>query len=170
MSIWTVVGGRKLLQVSVMETSKQVLGKEYPDTLISMGNLALTYQNQGRCKEAEVLEVSVTEMACSLPWNKSLPSTTLDTSSTPTAMSPTYLNTIQTACPVLAGVFPTFFQCPCLTLLASSHLSEQLNLSCDEGKKWIMSLIRETHMGANAKIDFKKVTKVCVLLLSSIFC
>ena len=34
-----------------------------------------------------------------------------------------------------SGVFPTFFRCPCLTLLASSHLSERLNLSDDEGEK-----------------------------------
>ena len=34
-----------------------------------------------------------------------------------------------------SGVFPTFSRCPCLTLLASSHLSERLNLSDDEGEK-----------------------------------
>jgi len=30
-----------------METGKRVLGKEHPDTLTSIANLALTYQNQG---------------------------------------------------------------------------------------------------------------------------
>ena len=44
-----------------METRKRVLGQEYPDTLISMGNLALTYRNQGRWKEAEELKVQVME-------------------------------------------------------------------------------------------------------------
>ena len=61
-----VDGGRwkeaEKLEVLVMETSKRVLGEEHPDTLTSMGNLALTYWNQGRWKEAEVLEVSVMEM------------------------------------------------------------------------------------------------------------
>ena len=30
-----------------METSKQVLGTEHPDTLTAMANLAATYRNQG---------------------------------------------------------------------------------------------------------------------------
>lgn len=38
-----------------------MLGEEHPDTLTSMGNLASTYSNQGRWKEAEELEVQVTE-------------------------------------------------------------------------------------------------------------
>jgi len=37
------------------------LGAEHPSTLTSMGNLASTYQNQGRWKQAEELEVQVTE-------------------------------------------------------------------------------------------------------------
>ncbi|KAH8429659.1 uncharacterized protein LDX57_007331 [Aspergillus melleus] len=45
------------LFVQVIETWKQVLGPEHPNTLINMGNLALTYLNQGRWKEAEELEV-----------------------------------------------------------------------------------------------------------------
>ena len=45
-----------------METRKRVLGEEHPDTLTSIGNLALTYRNQGRWKEAEQLEVQVLEM------------------------------------------------------------------------------------------------------------
>jgi translation initiation factor 3 subunit E len=32
-----------------------------------------------------------------------------------------------------------------------------LNLSIDEGEKWIVNLIRETRMGADAKIDLEKV-------------
>ena len=38
-----------------------MLGQEHPDTLTSMDNLASTYQNQGRWKEAEELEVQVME-------------------------------------------------------------------------------------------------------------
>ena len=44
-----------------METSLRVLGQEHPSTLTSMGNLASTYQNQGRWKEAEELFVQVME-------------------------------------------------------------------------------------------------------------
>ena len=39
----------------------------------------------------------------------------------------------------------------------SSDLSERLNLSKDEGEKWIVNLIRETRMGADAKIDLENV-------------
>jgi len=35
-------------------------------------------------------------------------------------------------------------------------LSERLNLSRDEGEKWIVNLIRETRMGADAKINLEK--------------
>ncbi|KAI0315824.1 eukaryotic translation initiation factor 3, subunit 6 [Amylostereum chailletii] len=35
-------------------------------------------------------------------------------------------------------------------------LSERLNLSADEGEKWIVNLIRDTRMGADAKIDLEK--------------
>ena len=45
--------------MQVIETRKTVLGQEHPDTLTSMSNLALTYQSQGRWKEAEELEVQV---------------------------------------------------------------------------------------------------------------
>ena len=42
-------------------------------------------------------------------------------------------------------------------------LSDRLNLSRDEGEKWIVNLIRETRMGADAKIDLEKVRRViCV--------
>jgi len=45
----------------VSETRKRVLGPEHPDTLTSMANLALTYTDQGRWKEAEELGVQVLE-------------------------------------------------------------------------------------------------------------
>jgi len=38
-----------------------VLGEEHPSTLTSMANLASTYRNQGRWKEAEELDVRVME-------------------------------------------------------------------------------------------------------------
>ena len=44
-----------------MEKTKQVLGDDHPDTLTSMANLACTYRNQGRWKEAETLDVVVME-------------------------------------------------------------------------------------------------------------
>ena len=44
-----------------MEIRKRVLGAEHPSTLTSMANLASTYRNQGRWKEAEELEVQVME-------------------------------------------------------------------------------------------------------------
>src|SRR5436305_10940741 len=45
----------------VRESRKRVLGKELPDTLTSMANLASTFWNQGRWKEAEELEAQVME-------------------------------------------------------------------------------------------------------------
>lgn len=47
--------------MSVMEASKRVLGDEHPNTLTSIANLASTYWNQGGWKEAEELQVLVTE-------------------------------------------------------------------------------------------------------------
>ena len=41
---------------------KRLLGAEHPDTLLSMGNLARIYSDQGRWSEAEQLEVQVMEM------------------------------------------------------------------------------------------------------------
>ena len=43
------------------KTCVKVLGVEHPDTLTSMGNLALLYKDQGRWKEAEELKVHVVE-------------------------------------------------------------------------------------------------------------
>ncbi|EIN13074.1 eukaryotic translation initiation factor 3 subunit 6 [Punctularia strigosozonata HHB-11173 SS5] len=37
-----------------------------------------------------------------------------------------------------------------------SDLSQRLNLAPEEGEKWIVNLIRETRMGADAKIDLEK--------------
>jgi hypothetical protein len=47
--------------VEAYKTDKRVLGQEHPDTLTSMANLASTYRNQGRWKEAEDWEVLVME-------------------------------------------------------------------------------------------------------------
>jgi hypothetical protein len=47
------------------------------------------------------------------------------------------------------------------------HFPALPNLSRDEGKKWIVNLMRDTRMGANAKIDLEKVTEIRVPLLSS---
>jgi hypothetical protein len=44
-----------------MESRKKVLGTEHPDTLASIGSLALTYKNQGQQKKAEELQVQVME-------------------------------------------------------------------------------------------------------------
>ncbi|KAI0398797.1 P-loop containing nucleoside triphosphate hydrolase protein [Xylaria palmicola] len=70
METWKTVLGPKhpdtlikaeMLDVQVIETRKTVLGPEHPNTLNSMANLASTYRNQGRWKEAETLEVQVIE-------------------------------------------------------------------------------------------------------------
>jgi tetratricopeptide (TPR) repeat protein len=41
--------------MQVIEMIKRVLGQRHLDTLTSMANLALTYRDQGRWKEAEEL-------------------------------------------------------------------------------------------------------------------
>jgi hypothetical protein len=46
----------------VLEMRRRVLGDEHPDTFVTMGNLASTYYDQGRWKEAEVLQVQALEM------------------------------------------------------------------------------------------------------------
>jgi hypothetical protein len=48
--------------VQVIETRKRVLREEHPSTLTSIANLASTYRDQGRWKEAEELFVQVIEM------------------------------------------------------------------------------------------------------------
>ena len=59
-----------------------------------------------------------------------------------------------------------------LDLRHISDLSERLNLSRDEGEKWIVNLIRETRMGADAKIDLEKVcqTRLSRVSLNSPCC
>lgn len=49
------------LQEQVMEMRRRVLGAEHPDTLSSIGNLALTYTLQSRWDKAEPLQVHVVE-------------------------------------------------------------------------------------------------------------
>ncbi|KAF2715873.1 hypothetical protein K431DRAFT_190066, partial [Polychaeton citri CBS 116435] len=44
-----------------LDVRQKQLGEEHPSTLASMANLASTYRNQGRLKEAEELEVKVME-------------------------------------------------------------------------------------------------------------
>ncbi len=46
-----------------METRKTNLGADYPDTLRSMNNLALIYNNRGWQEEAEKLFVQVMEIS-----------------------------------------------------------------------------------------------------------
>ncbi|KGO45689.1 Tetratricopeptide-like helical [Penicillium expansum] len=47
---------------ATMETNNTNLGKDHPDTLVSIANLALTYRNQGRWEEAEQLQEQVIEI------------------------------------------------------------------------------------------------------------
>jgi translation initiation factor 3 subunit E len=47
-------------------------------------------------------------------------------------------------------------------------LSDRLNLSRDEGEKWIVNLIRETRMSADAKIDLEKVPLNSSVVLASL--
>lgn len=47
--------------MQVTKASERTLGEKHPSTLSAKANLALTYTNQGRWKEAEQLEVQVLE-------------------------------------------------------------------------------------------------------------
>ena len=47
------------LQVDVINTRKEIFGSDHPNTLLSMSNLAFTYENQGKWYEAEKLQVDV---------------------------------------------------------------------------------------------------------------
>ena len=51
-----------------------------------------------------------------------------------------------------------------ISLTMFRNLSERLNLSQEEGEKWIVNLIRESRMGTDAKIDLEKV---CVFPMSN---
>jgi hypothetical protein len=44
-----------------MEIRKRLLGTDYPNILISIANLASTYRNQGRWKEAKDLDIQAME-------------------------------------------------------------------------------------------------------------
>ena len=57
----------ELLAIDVVNMRKKLLGAEHPDTLLSMGNLAINYYDQGKFNEAEQLEVQVLDM-----WKKLL--------------------------------------------------------------------------------------------------
>jgi hypothetical protein len=46
---------------AVLEATR-ILGDDHPGTLANMQNLATTFSNQGRLKEAEMLDVQVLEM------------------------------------------------------------------------------------------------------------
>jgi Tetratricopeptide repeat len=50
------------LEVQVMDMRKKLLGAEHLDTLSSMANIAVTYENQGKWIEAEQLQVQVMDM------------------------------------------------------------------------------------------------------------
>ncbi len=43
----------------MLTLQKRVLGEEHPDTLLAMANLASTYWDQGRWKDAEELQLQV---------------------------------------------------------------------------------------------------------------
>jgi len=60
--------------IQATEVRKELLGEEYPDTLISIDNLTLTYGYLGRWKEAEKLGVQVIEMGKRV-WGKEHPDT-----------------------------------------------------------------------------------------------
>ncbi|KAF8630020.1 hypothetical protein AX15_003152, partial [Amanita polypyramis BW_CC] len=50
------------MQTYVVEARRSKLNADHPDTLTSIGNLALTYRNQGRLDEAKNLQVHVMEI------------------------------------------------------------------------------------------------------------
>ena len=66
---------------------------------------------------------------------------------------------------VFASIYECFLPPPDLPGLVFRDLSDRLNLSRDEGEKWIVNLIRETRMGADAKIDLEKVRRVMSLVV-----
>ena len=42
-----------------MDARKRIFGVEHPDTILAMGNLAVTFQALGKYTEAEKLEIQV---------------------------------------------------------------------------------------------------------------
>ena len=65
---------------------------------------------------------------------------------------------------MFASIYECFFPSFDWPGLVFRDLSDRLNLSRDEGEKWIVNLIRETRMGADAKIDLEKVRRVLSLV------
>jgi hypothetical protein len=61
------LGGRwddaEKLELQVVETRKRKLGADHPDTLTSMGNLALIYYRQGQWNAAQDLFVQVMDLS-----------------------------------------------------------------------------------------------------------
>jgi Tetratricopeptide repeat len=57
----TVAGGGRA-GVQLLKIRERVLGQEHPKTLLSMSNLAIAYDRQGRQKEAEELVMQVVEV------------------------------------------------------------------------------------------------------------
>jgi hypothetical protein len=51
------------LQVQVLEASRRLLGPEHPDTLRATVNPALTLDDLGRWKDADVLSAQVTDVS-----------------------------------------------------------------------------------------------------------
>ncbi|MHC4115610.1 MAG: tetratricopeptide repeat protein [Planctomycetota bacterium] len=45
-----------------MEILRRILGEEHPNTLASMGSLAIVYEDQGRYDEAEKLHIKTLEI------------------------------------------------------------------------------------------------------------
>jgi hypothetical protein len=54
-------GDAEQLATKVMDAMMELFGAWHPNTLLSMGNLASTYSDQGRWKEAEELGLQVME-------------------------------------------------------------------------------------------------------------
>ena len=56
-----------------LEASERVLGKEHPDTLLSVNNLAMLYQAQGRYAQAEPLYQARARGQGAGAWARSIP-------------------------------------------------------------------------------------------------
>ncbi|KAJ7255746.1 hypothetical protein C8J57DRAFT_1186377 [Mycena rebaudengoi] len=48
-----------IYDIAVLETRKQILGLEHPDTLVAMSNLAATYRKLGKFRDAGELQIAV---------------------------------------------------------------------------------------------------------------
>jgi hypothetical protein len=56
--------------VDVLEQRKRILGSKHPDAIMAAENLADSYRTQGRCSEAEKLEIGVLEQRKRILGNK----------------------------------------------------------------------------------------------------